>query len=464
MASRPVISAALWLALLDQNVGATCPDDADVDLCDDDSTGFQQAEEELDESSSAFLLQAPSRALVMSLALAPVCGKHSAWLPLIASIAGLATPAAAAGDYDDAGDHSGLTMTCGDWKQLYKDEECCGEPEKISNYVSVPKPHHRSGTNPCHNAKALTQGDPDTGPEVREAMDNFYCFEDAVRQAGEQAGGDVTRGYLGSLETDVVPISVPYFKTALCPVNVHWHLGAEHRSEGEYDEAGTSPGHAGTPDANAPAHADGDRRLDESPRYGYSCHHYDAGDSTFTTEYAWKHCLEMHVGETYEVHWPHSALGACGTPNQYQSPFYDGVFCHATSQLLGSLEPQNIADNVGVQGQVFTIVNDEQYYYPDLIRGMIVDVDHDMGQDVAVYTGSTTGTSRDNEVCSAYTPITWQVDRKCHLISASSFDKMCADMKQMRDDMSMDLHPHGARELVLQELSANNQADLDPAR
>merc|ERR1712224_1160844 len=106
----------------------------------------------------------------------------------------------------------------------------------------------------------------------------------------------------------------------------------------------------------------------------------------------------------------------------------------------------------------------EQYYYPDLIRGMIVDTEHDMGQDVAVYTGSTTGTSRDNEVCSAYTPITWQVDRKCHLISASSFDKMCADMKQMRDDMSMDLHAHGARELVMQELSANNQGNLDPAR
>ena len=37
----------------------------------------------------------------------------------------------------------------------------------------------------------------------------------------------------------------------------------------------------------------------------------------------------MRVGETYEVHWPHSALGACGTPLQYQTPFYDGVFCNA---------------------------------------------------------------------------------------------------------------------------------------
>merc|ERR1712174_96808 len=99
-------------------------------------------------------------------------------------------------------------------------------------------------------------------------------------------------------------------------------------------------------------------------------------------------------------------------------------------------------------------VNDEAYYYPDLMRGMIVD--GDFGADVAKYTGSTTGTSRDNEICSRYTPITWQVDRKCHLISASSFDKMCAEMKAQRDDMSDDLHAHGARKVVSDELAADN--------
>merc|ERR1712242_619022 len=111
----------------------------------------------------------------------------------------------------------------------------------------------------------------------------------------------------------------------------------------------------------------------------------------------------------------------------------------------------------GVQGQVFTIVNDEDYYYPELIRGMIVDSEKDMGQKITVYSGSTTGTSRNNQICSSYAPITWQVDRKCHLISASSFDKMCADMLQMRDDMSGDIHPHGSRELVFRNLTANNQ-------
>ena len=111
--------------------------------------------------------------------------------------------------------------------------------------------------------------------------------------------------------------------------------------------------------------------------------------------------------------------------------------------------------------QVFTIVNNESYYYPDLMRGMIVDGQY--GADIAKYTGSTTGTSRDNDICSAYSPITWQVDRKCHLISASSFDKMCADMKAQQDDMSGDLHAHGAREVVSDEWTANNQVDIKAA-
>ena len=118
---------------------------------------------------------------------------------------------------------------------------------------------------------------------------------------------------------------------------------------------------------------------------------------------------------------------------------------------------KDIASAVGVQGQIFTVVNNDQYYYPDMIRGWIVDPELGMGQDIARYTGSTTGDSRSNEVCSQYAPITWQVDRKCHMISASSFDKLCYDMKMQKDNMSDDLHAHGSRELVSAELVANNQ-------
>ena len=79
------------------------------------------------------------------------------------------------------------------------------------------------------------------------------------------------------------------------------------------------------------------------------CHHYNNSDAKFTTEYKWKHCKDMKVGETYEVHWPHSAAGACNTPNQYQTPFYDGVFCRDD---IISLKPLNC-----VQAQVLIAKN-----------------------------------------------------------------------------------------------------------
>jgi len=332
-------------------------------------------------------------------------------------------------------------------KAAYKDGACCGSPSTEVPVQIVPNPTTRlTGTNPCKDKKALTS----------PVLDNKACFMNGIIQAGEQSGADVTAGYTGDINSSVVPITDPYYKTALCPVNVHWHLGAEHRSAGEFDEIGTSPALAGSPHDENP---DATRRLGQA-RYGYACRKYQANNAKFNTEYDWKYCKDMHVGETYEVHWPHSALGACGTPWQYQYPFYDGVFCGLpdTTTLL-SLSAQDIASSVGVQGQVFTIINDEAYYYPDLARGMIVDSGNGYGQDIAAYTGSTTGTTRSNQMCSAYTPITWQVDRKCDLISASSFDKMSADMIQMRDDMSGDLHPHGARELVWTNLTANNHQD-----
>jgi len=270
------------------------------------------------------------------------------------------------------------------------------------------------------------------------AFDNKNCTLASIK---EQAGANVTKGYQGSFNTSAVPITIPYFQAGLCPINVHWHLGAEHYSKGEYDESGSGP-----------TEIVDRRRLGGKTREGYQCKHYDAKDEKFTKGYNWEHCKDMEVGQTYEVHWPHSALGACGTLNQYQTPFYDGVFCGYKSGL------SNTAAQIGVQAQVFTIVNDEKYYFPDLMRGMIVDNDDGIyGTDLAMYTGSTTGTTRNNKICSAYTPITWQVDRKCHLVSASSFDKMCADMKAQRDDMSDDLHPHGSRELVSDDLAANNQ-------
>jgi len=302
-----------------------------------------------------------------------------------------------------------------------------GDNDNDARTFSVTRPP--AGENPCGGKKL--------------ELDNVQCVVDDIEMVGPQSGANVTLGYQGELNTDSVPLTVPYYEAGLCPVNVHWHLGAEHLSVGQFDENGTGP---------SDIHER--RRLAGKERQGFQCSLYDENDEKFTTEYNWQHCQNMEVGQTYEVHWPHSKAGACGTLNQYQTPFYDGVFC--VDGIL-ALTPE-LSSQIGVQAQVFTIVNDEDYFYPDLIRGMIVD--GDKGSEITKYTGSTTGTTRDNEMCSSYTPITWQVDRKCHLISASTFDKMCADMLSQRDDMSDDLYPHGSRPLVSDNLAANNHQNL----
>ena len=291
-------------------------------------------------------------------------------------------------------------------------------------------------SNKCDGAK----------PKPGGAFDNYDC----IHVKGPQAGANVTKGFKGLLvENENVTVGTPllddFWESKMCTVNVHWHLGTEHYSVGEYDEKGTGPNGG----ADVPYRQ---RGLAETVRGGFRCHHYNKDDEKFTKEYDWKHCIGMEVGETYEVHWPNSIWGACGTVDQYQTPFEDGVLCNLGSSN-GTLD--GLDQKVGVQAQIYTVVNDESYFYPDMIRSWIKDQDY--GKDIARYTGSTTGTSRSNTKCSAYAPITWQVDRKCHMISASSFDKLCYDMKLQRDSMKDDLHAHGSRELVKPSLVANNQ-------
>ena len=294
-------------------------------------------------------------------------------------------------------------------------------PEKVlaENIVETEAdPHDSLGANPCNGKKPHLEN----LPCAQNLDDNF--------STGEQSGANVTKGYVGSRNTTAIPIAQTFRDVGLCPVNVHWHLGTEHYSVGEYDETGTGP-------------------LDfHEARLGFQCKHYDETDPKFTTPYNWQHCVGMTVGQTYEVHWPHSAAGMCHTPWQYQTPFYDGVFCRDNVIT-------DTAQQIGVQSQTFVIVNDEDYYYPDLFTGMIVD--QEKGTDIAIYTGSATGTEANNIICSPFSPITWHVDRKCHVVSASSFDKMCGEMKQQPDNMSDDLEAHGARELVHDIHVANNQ-------
>jgi len=305
--------------------------------------------------------------------------------------------------------------------------------------------------NPCEGQKPYHAGPGDN------YFSNTECFKGTVSLTLEQAGSNVTKGYKGGLDAGSrVPITEEYEDVGMCAVNVHWHLGSEHLSVGQYDEKGTGPAVNKQRRNNSNAdHPDMRRSLEAKPvDYGFRCHHYDATKPEYTMPYEWKYCdKSTMVGETYEVHWPHSAAGKCGTEWQFQSPFYDGVFCR---DGIITIAPLNTFKTVGVQGQVFTIVNDEDHMPPEnLMDHAWQDDTH--WKDVAKYTGSTTGTTRNNEMCSRYTPITWQVDRTCHKVSAKAWDQMCKKMKEQKDDMSDDTHAHGARAFVKHALVANNQ-------
>lgn len=325
--------------------------------------------------------------------------------------------------------------------------------------------------NPCKDAQPYDaqftdeNGVLDDSRTIKGYFNNRACaemmdigFSVDLPQAGMDVTDDGTFGvldYKGTFD----PIMENYADTDLCPVNVHWHMGTEHRSEGEYDETGSGPHPYDLHGADAGSHGGGMRQLagDKKIRQGMLCHHYDEEDSKFTTPYEWKYCgAEMEVGQTYEVHWPHSAAGMCNTKWQYQYPFYDGVFCTGGVISLGDEPAFNVNKKVGVQGQVFVIVNSDepQYQNDDLFSHAWIDESHWV--DVAKYVGSTTGTSRDNEECSMYAPITWQVDRKCHMVSAKSFDIMCKKMLEQADDLTYETHPHGARELVNDTWSSAN--------
>jgi len=248
--------------------------------------------------------------------------------------------------------------TCGGMRDAYKKYECCGHPDKVTGLQFIPLPDkEKQKYGPAHNENPCQGQKQWLSDQTKDAFKNAPCKIDDVVKVMEQAGANVTEGYKGLLNTTAVPITTPLFRAGLCPVNVHWHLGAEHLSVGEFDEKGTGP------DGFVVKHGEDDgshRRLaGDEARLGFRCNKYNKTHPGFTTEYKWMHCSDMHVGETYEIHWPHSSAGMCGTPNQYQTPFYDGVFCDKDTVQLVLDGKATTYENIGVQSQTFSISSDE---------------------------------------------------------------------------------------------------------
>ena len=315
------------------------------------------------------------------------------------------------------------------------------------------------GNNPCIDSTGQAPLRADLGDVDCEAS-----------TTGAQSATDVTKGAAGDRDPGIAPV-VDYNDAGMCTVNVHWHIGAEHRSEGQYDEA------AAFDHPNKDTYAGSHRRLasaDGGMRIGHMCTKgkelWEANDASVrnsdgsVNEYDWKYCKDMHVGLTYEFHWPHSSLGACQTPWQYQYHFLDGVLCGAT---MGGVDINTAAallgdktHGIGVEGQVFTIVNggDADAKRPtwDVLNGW----DRQSAKDVAYYQGSTTGDAVQSgahagDKCRGTGDlVTWHVDRECHTLEASTMDEMCRRMMIISaDDMAPDVAPHGARETVIAALT-----------
>lgn len=71
----------------------------------------------------------------------------------------------------------------------------------------------------------------------------------------------------------------------------------------------------------------------------------------------------------------------------------------------------------------------------DLPAGVKQVKDRNIWTDITTYTGSTTGerfgnSTMDTKPCDDVSPVTFQVDRKCHLLTAESLDNLCQSLKR----------------------------------
>lgn len=154
--------------------------------------------------------------------------------------------------------------------------------------------------------------------------------------------------------------------------------------------------------------------------------------------YTFVHCTgAMSVGKTYEAHYVHSSAA----PGTDASPVLADGLGAAAGAATGIKNPMIV-----VEAMVFHLVNDAAYDFPakNLTYGWHW-ATHS-GADSVMYAGSTTGTSYNNHYCSPYT-ITWHVDKRCHKVSAKSFDQMCHEMKSKFNQVA-DLAPHSSRKLL----------------
>merc|ERR1719318_704537 len=280
---------------------------------------------------------------------------------------------------------------CKHLKDAYKTSECCGISDKSQQLV-------------------------DSGALAGLCAPQPQTCQDAEPQAPRDLSTTSDGGFTsGSLTPKSPTLTLEQVKD-LKLVNVHFHLGAEHKSD-DYDQTYNR-----------------DDNVEPNVRAGYAC----TSRPKVRSDYTFQHCQNVKIGGTYEVHYVHSSAGYNKTHLEHASSedIDDGLGGAATGR--GIRNP-----TVAVEAMTMFIVGEADTGSADNIMfgwNTIPD------RNAYSYMGSTTGQSHNNAICSPYV-VTWHVDLTCHNVKASAFDEMC---RQMKEDfnMTVDLKPHGSRQIV----------------
>jgi len=363
--------------------------------------------------------------LPVALALLMVSPRARPWACVAMVLALPYTVLGADGDVDAAAAGrakwaSKYPQTCGDVLQAYGDQDCCGQGETQAFSV---------GSCPYNFEKPACA---DAEPQSPRDM-TYEVVDKEIVMTGE--GLMVPKAIvLSNAQGEALPL-----------VNVHFHQGAEHKTNGANSDADRVAFDA------ADRRLAGDKGAHPAVRPGWMC---DKTGLTAdeTADYTFKYCkdtdgnTQLKTGNTYEVHYVHSSAGFTEEDINVKAMTQadavgDGLGGAAHGR--GQLNPF-----VVVEAMIFQVVADAGEGVDDvkdLLNGW-----HTMASDghaeTFMYAGSTTGPSHNNEVCSPYT-VSWHVDTRCHKVSAASFDNMC---KQMKETYGLygDLYPHGSRILV----------------
>lgn len=313
--------------------------------------------------------------------------------------------------------HGAAAGTCANLKTVYEDEKCCGNPGKTIKFPFV-------------NASSCPY-----------SFATLLCTD-----AGPQSPKDLTSAVLATSSHGTRNPQAPIFThdqmNKMTITNVHFHLGAEHKSDNYASDAYTT---------------DWAGSMTGGP-YGYENHPVRPGwfgtSGTVAGRAAeddvGEPCVGMKIHDTIETHFVHSSAG--------KKQADDGDYMLIDDGLLTAVNGRGLRNPyVHVEAVVYEILSDTEAasdaaaFTP---TGSLLETPwpSSPGETEYVrYVGSSTGESYDGNTveadakCSPFI-INWGVDLRLHKVSATTMQNFCALMAS--NGLKKDVKVHGSRELL----------------